>query len=219
MMDHFGVRLNPEETAERPQRLGDTLVGLQESERADQGCVSVDAQLVTVREAVGFGNPGTVRNARQRAGEAGFAQLRADAIAVDDRPSGPLQKTAKHGQTFIIGPGLKRSHVGPGVLHRRLVAVLLDRAHVGVPVAALDGHVSHEVVEVGLMNHHDAGMLQRGFVTKVMVNVVADLIERDVEIGRLETLGLARERRHIGDAFHLVQERGGIISDPAFGRR
>jgi hypothetical protein len=36
------------------------------------------------------------------------------------------------------------------------------------------------------MHHHHAGMPQRGFVNETVVRVVAQVVQRDIEAGRIE---------------------------------
>ena len=51
---------------------------------------------------------------------------------------------------------------------------------IGVPVAAPDREVGDEMVQIGFVHDHDAGVAQRRFVNEAVPGVVADVIKRDV---------------------------------------
>ena len=43
-------------------------------------------------------------------------------------------------------------------------------------------------MQIPFVDHHDARMLQCGLVTEIVKNVVADLVQRDVELRGVEAL-------------------------------
>ena len=43
------------------------------------------------------------------------------------------------------------------------------------------------MMQIGFVDYHDARIIERCFVTEVVMHVVADLVERHVKIGGRET--------------------------------
>ena len=75
------------------------------------------------------------------------------------------------------------------------------------------------MMQIGFVDHHHAGMIQRGLVTKVVINVVADLVQRHVKIGWLEMSGLGGEHLYVHQRLQFVEQSGGIIGNSAARRR
>jgi hypothetical protein len=69
------------------------------------------------------------------------------------------------------------------------------------------------------MHYDHAGIFEGSLVTKVVISIVADLIEGDVELGRIEGGGLGGERMYVSQPAEFIEEGGGIVRDSAFGRR
>src|SRR3984885_8592119 len=82
--DHFRGWLHAHQPAKGPQRLGNALVRLQESEDADERCGLVQAQTIAKFRAVGLRNPGAVRNAINGARKSRAAQFSFNATAMHD---------------------------------------------------------------------------------------------------------------------------------------
>ena len=95
-------------------------------------------------------------------------------------------------------------------------AVEFHLAQIGVPIAALDGDVGDQVMQVGFVHHHHAGMFQRHLVAEIVIGIVADLVERDVEPSGIEAGRAWRKRLLRQPAFQFFEQRGGVIGDPAF---
>jgi hypothetical protein len=53
-------------------------------------------------------------------------------------------------------------------------------------------------MQIRFVDDHYTRVFQRGLITEVMVSVVADLVEREIEIRRIESRGLRAERRDFG---------------------
>ncbi len=132
-------------------------------------------------------------------------QLALDVTAVHDGRLRPAQQAAQHRQAFVIGPDLQRPHT-LGVIDGRLIALFSHRAHVSVPIAAFDGKVGNQMMQVGFMDHNHAGMFQGRFITKIVKRVVADLIERHIEAGGI-VFGWARsENFHRRQPAEILQQ-------------
>ncbi len=179
--DHPGAGMGPHQLLKGPQGLGDALIGFEEPEDADQGRGFVHAQAAAVRLAVDLGNGGSVGDDGQRPAVAGGANLRGQEPAMDDDAAAGFQQPPVHGQAFVVGPDLEGAHA-PGVGQGGGPAVVFGLLQVGVPIALPDGGVGHQVVEVEFMQGHDAGLLQIGAIGEDVVGVVADLVERQVEV-------------------------------------
>ena len=77
----------------------------------------------------------------------------------------------------------------------RRAAVVLALCHVGVPVAAPDRDMRHQMVQVGFMHHDHARVLNRRIVNEIVIRVVAQMIERDIEFRSVEFLRGGRCRK------------------------
>ncbi len=83
------------------------------------------------------------------------------------------------------------------MLQRRRPAFFAQHAHVFVPIAALDGDVRNQMMQIGFVNHHHARMLQRHLVTKIVIGVIANLIEDHIERSRVELRWLGRKNLYV----------------------
>ena len=212
--NHFGRRMNAHQPAEGPQRFGNPFVRLQETEDADQRRGLVQPQTFAKLRAVGVRNPGAMLDASHGARESRAAQLSLHAAAMHDGRLGSAQQLAQHRHAFVVRPHFEAPHA-IRIRQVRGAALLLDGAHVGVPVATLDGDVGDQVMKIGFVHHDDAGMIHRRLITKVVINVVAHLVQRDVEILRVKGNRLRREHLHVHQLFQFVEKCGGIIGNAA----
>ncbi len=90
-------------------------------------------------------------------------------------PRAPLQQAPRHGHAFVIRAHFQLADaLGKGA--RRGAAVVFALAHVSVPIAAPDRQVGDQVVQVGFVHHHDAGMAQGRLIDEIVIAVVADLV-------------------------------------------
>ena len=102
-----------------------------------------------------------------------------------------------------------------GESQRGGAALVLALAHVGVPIAALDGEIGNQVVQVAFVHHHHAGMAQRGLVHETVMAVVAHVVQRDIEARRIESLAGAGKHFQLHQRLEAFDQRFGIIGDPA----
>ena len=212
------MRHQAQQAAERAQRFGDPLVGLEEAEDADQRRGLVQPQLVAEAVAVGLRNPGAVRDHGGGTGEAGGAHLVPHEAAVHHHAARRLQNAPRHRHAFVVRAHFQLADA-LGECQRRGAAVVFALAHVGVPIAALDGEVGDQVVQVAFVHHHHAGMPQRGLVDETVMAVVAHVVERDIEARRVERLVRAGEHFQVHQRLQAVDQGFGIIGDPAARRR
>ena len=56
--------------------------------------------------------------------------------------------------------------------------VELDLARYSVPIAADDGQIRDQVMQIGFVHHDDAGMFQRHFIDECVMRIIAELIDR-----------------------------------------
>ena len=186
--DELGPGLQAQQAAEGAQGFGNALVRFEESEDADERGGLIHAEAFAAGPAIGGGNPGAVRNARDGPRESRGADLVEHALAVDDDGAGALQNLADHGHAFVVGPNFQRAHA-PGVGERRLSALVFHFAQVGVPVAAADGEIGDQVVQVGFVHHHHAGMPQRHLVDELVIGRLVEDFHPDQAGQRLEQCG------------------------------
>ena len=191
--NHFDVRHQAQQAAERAQRFGDALVGLEEAEDAHQRGRLIQPQLVAEAVAVGLRNPGAVRNHGRGTGKAGGAHLLLHEAAVHHHAARRRQNALRHRHAFVVRTNFQLANPF-GECQRRGAAFVLALAHVGVPIAALDREVGDQVVQIAFVHHHHAGMAQRGLVDETVMAVVADVVERDIEARRVEGLRAGRKR-------------------------
>ena len=148
----------------------------------------------------------------------GGAHLLPHEAAVHHHAARRCQNAPRHGHAFVIGTHFQLAHaLGEG--QRRGAAFVFALAQVGVPIAALDGEIGHQVVQVAFVHHHHAGMPQRGLVDETVVAVVADVVERDIEARRVEGLPRTGENFQVHQRLQAVDQGFGIIGDPAARRR
>ena len=133
-------------------------------------------------------------------------------------PRAAVEDAAGHLDAVVIGADFEGADaLREFDIARRAVEDHLG--HVGVPIAAADGVVGDEVVQVGLVHHHDAGTPQGGFVDESVEGIVADLIDVDVELRRVVELSGRIEDGDVDELFEFGDEGGGIVRDAALGRR
>src|ERR1700679_451142 len=77
----------------------------------------------------------------------------------------------------------------------------------------------NQMMQIGFMQHRDAGMLERGFIGKLVMRIVAELIYRDVILRCVEPARLLRERIHLSEPGERFNECSGIVGDAAPGGR
>jgi hypothetical protein len=155
--NHTDARLHFHQPPECPQRFRNPFVRLQVPEDPYQGHVGVQPQLLAVRVPVGPGNPRAVRNHRDGPGEPRRADLALHEAAVYDHSAGAFQQAPRHGDASVVRPHFQFPYpLGEGA--RRGAAVVFAFVHVGVPVAAPDGQLRNQVMEIGFVHHHHAGM-------------------------------------------------------------
>ncbi len=173
--DQPGFGNHSNQPSKSPQRFGDALVRLQKSEDADQWRAFVEPQARPVRHAVRLHDPGAMRNLRHRTLEAVLAHHSRHRVAVYDHRAGAIEDAPQHGN-LVLRPAVQRAHVALGVFQRRRSAANLHLPHVGVPIAAADGHLRDQVVQVAFMQNHHAGMRHRRFVNENVMRIVAELV-------------------------------------------
>ncbi len=181
--NHLGARLDPRQPAERAQGFGNALVRLEVPEDADQRSALVQAQAVAEGKAVHLRNPGAMRDERDGSREARRPHLAPHEFAVYNQGFRRFEQTPGHGEAFVVGPYIARLHA-PRVRQSGRAAVVFGLATIALPVVAPDGQVRDQVVQVGFMHDHHAGMNQRRFINKIVMGIVANLVEREVEIPR-----------------------------------
>ncbi len=146
------------------------------------------------------------------------AHLLLHEAAVNHHAARRFQDAARHGHALVVRSDFQPAHPS-GKLERRGAAVIFALAQVPVPIAALDGEVRDQVVQVALVHHHHARMAQRGLIDEAVVAVVADVVERDIEARRIERLVRAGENLQLDQRLHGADQCFGIIGDPAARRR
>ena len=88
--------LSKPHAAERAKRLGDALVGLQESEDAEQRNVGRQAEFLAIGSPVHVDGPGAVRDLGDRAFKASLPGSLSDGFAVRDHGPGLLADDVPH---------------------------------------------------------------------------------------------------------------------------
>ncbi len=201
--------------AEGAQRFGDPLVWLQKSEDADQRSGLVETQPMAVghcgRPAESTRRAGSPRPA----GEPGRAHLIAHEAAVDDHAARALRAAAASWRRLRNRARL-RARARARQSSRAAAPPLYSHSRdVGVPIAAADGEIGNQVMQVRFVHHHHARMPQRGFIDEIVMRVVADLIERDIEVRRVESLRARWKRSPDRPAASAIRPGFGIIGDAA----
>jgi hypothetical protein len=135
-----------------------------------------------------------MRDASHRAGKTRASELRLNAAAVYDGSLRPAQQLPQHRQAFVIRPHFQPPYASR-VYQILGAAILLHRAQVRVPVAPFYRDVGDQMVQVRFVNHHHSGMIHRRLVTKIVISVVAHLIQRHIVLFRIE--GGRLRRKHI----------------------
>ena len=153
-----------------------------------------------------------MRDASHGARKSRTAQLAFNAVAMHDGGLGPAEQLAQHRNALIVGPNFEPPDAA-GVRQILGAAFLLHGANVCVPIAALNRDVGDQVMKIGFVHYHDAGMIERRLITKVVINVVAHLVQRDVEILGVKRQGLGREHLHVHQLFQFVEQRSRIIGN------
>ena len=152
---------------------------------------------IAIVHARRFGNPRPVWNARDRPRESGAPDLIHHELAVHDHAASRFQDSAHHRDAFVIGPGFEF----PGahcVLERGRAAVIFGLAQIGVPIPPLDGHIRDQVMQVRLVHHYHARICERPFIDKCVMRIVADLVERNVELLRMKCTAFIGENFNVG---------------------
>ena len=216
--NHFGRGLNAHQPAERSQGFSDPFVGLQETKDADQRRGLVQPQTLAEIQSVGVRNPGAMRDASHGSRESRVTQFRFHAAAVHDGRFGPAQQLAQHRDAFVVRPHFQPPHT-VRIRHVPWAAFLLHGSHIGVPIATLNSDVRDQMMQIGFVHHNHAGMIHRGLITKVVINVVAHLVQRDIEILGVERNRFGCEHLHIHQLLQFVEKRGGIVGNAAARRR
>ena len=217
--NHLHVRLQLQQAAEGAERFGDALIRLQKSEDADQRRSRIDAEPLAVEEPVGIGQPGPVGDYRDRACKSGIAHGLFHAMAVNNDALRLAYDAPQHRHAFVIGTAFQCPDVFHRVVECRGAAIEFHLAQIGIPIAAADGNAGNQMVEIGLMQHGDTGRLDGLVVDKRMVRIIADLVERNVEAGRIEPACRLGEHRYLGLLVQRVQQCGRIVGDAALHRR
>ena len=74
-------------------------------------------------------------------------------------------------------------------------------------------------MQIGFVNHHHARMLERHLIAKIVIGVIANLIENYIERASVELCRLGRKHLYIRQLAQFIQQGGGVIGDSATGRR
>ena len=159
-----------------------------------------------------------MRNTRDGSAETGRVHFVHHELAVNDHGAGRFEHAAKHAHAFVIGSHLERSHAA-SMGQRWRAALVFARAEVSIPIVAPDGELRNQVMQVGFMHHHHAGMAQRGFVNETVVRVVPQVIKRDIEAGRIEGPVRIREDLQIHQGLQMFDQGFGIVGDAAAAGR
>ena len=123
-----------------------------------------------------------------------------------------------HAHAIVIRSHLERAHAAR-IGQRWRTALVLARAQVSVPIVAPDGEVRNQVMQVGFMHHHHAWVPQRGFVNETVVRVISQVIQRDIEAGRIEGPVPIREDLQIHQGLQMFDQGFGIVGDAAAAGR
>ena len=124
----------------------------------------------------------------------------------------------RHGQALVVGAHFQLANA-LGESQRRSAAFVFALAQVGVPIAALDGEIGDQVVQIAFVHHHHAGMAQRGLIHETVVAVVPHVVERDIEARRVEGLPGTGKNFQLHQRLQALDQGFGIIGDPAARRR
>ena len=118
-----------------------------------------------------------MRDTRNWPREAGRAQLRFHATAVDNRA--PSIAPAVGAASERLRSPARISSVRTRCAYSRAfgASVFAHRVHICVPIAALDGELGNQVMQIGFVNNYHSGMLERRLVAEVVIAVIADLIQ------------------------------------------
>ena len=144
--------------------------------------------------------------------EALRARLAGDEVAVDDDAAGSFEDAAGHGQAVVVRADFEAAHA-LSELEGGGSAVPFHLRHVAVPVAAFDGDVGDQVVQVRFVHDEDAGVTEGGVVDEVVMRVIAEMVEGDVELAGVERFIRTVEDRDCGAFRHFGDEGAGIIGN------
>ena len=159
-----------------------------------------------------------MRDDRDRARIPGGSHFVAHIAAVYNHAARAFEQPPRHCHAFVIRPDLERPHL-QRERSRRRAAVVFAFGNVGVPIIAADGEIGDEMVQIRFMHHHNPGILQGCFVNEIVVRIVTHLVNRDVELRRVEGRRRAGENLQIDDLLQRLDQSFGIIRDSASRRR
>ncbi len=140
-----------------------------------------------------------------------------DETAVHDHAFGAIQNAPQHQYALVIRTHFQAPHP-LAVFKRGGAAIVFQLSQVGVPVAALDHDLGEQMMQVRLMHHDHARVLQRGLIRELVMRIIADLVQRDVEARGVEGRWRSRENFDIDEFRERFQQRSGIIRNAAFRR-
>ncbi len=212
--NHARVGREADQAAKRAQRFGDPLVRLEESEDTHQRRQFIQAEFVAVAVTVRRGNPGSMRDNRHRPLKPRYTDLPLHEAAVYNHALGAFEQPARHGQALVIGTHFQLAHT-LGEFARRDAAVIFALANVRVPIAATDGQIGDQVMQIRFVQHHHTRMPQRRLINEIVKAVIADVVEDRVEARGIERLIGAGENLQIHQRPQRFDQCFGIIGDPA----
>ena len=193
--NHANPRIKADQAAQGAQGFSNPLVGLEVPEGADERRGFVDTQFVARSQAVGFRNPGTVRDYRNGAGKALLPHLAGHELTVNHQPASRLQQAPRHGQAVVVRADFLPADTlgkGPG----GVTAVEFALVEIGLPIPPLNRQIGYQVMQVGLVHHHHAGVTQCRFIAEIVPRIIAYVINRNVGGSGVERVRPGRVYAH-----------------------
>ena len=147
--------------------------------------------------------------------ETGLAHFLLDAVTVHDDPAGALNDAAQHRHSVVVRASFERRDISLRVGQSLSAAIVFDLPQIPAPIIAADSEVGDQVVQIGFMQYHHAGMVESHLVRSDVIRIVPDLVNADIVARGIEVRRRFRERLDIGEAAKRFEERCRVVGDAA----